>query len=332
VFNFIEKNTGLFRKRVADHKIRDCHGDLHLEHICLTNGIVIFDCIEFNERFRYEDIAAEVAFLSMDLDYNGYPDYADAFVKAYIALTGDKEINVLLDFYKCYYAYVRGKVIGFKLKDQAISEDDRKNAQRTSSRYFDLACSYAAHLQKPTLILMAGLMGAGKSVLSRAIAPRLGAEILRTDVIRKEMLGISPSEHRLVDFGEGIYSDDISKKVYEQALEEALKILAEGRSVIIDASHKKHAQRAKAFDAAGKVHADFYVVECVCAEEIIKQRLEVRASDSKEPSDGRWEIFHAQKDNFEPITELPEGHHIAVNTAAPPEECLQRLIRQIRGF
>jgi len=46
----------------------------------MDEGIVIFDCIEFNELFRYDDVAAEVAFLAMDLDYNGYPDYSDVFL------------------------------------------------------------------------------------------------------------------------------------------------------------------------------------------------------------------------------------------------------------
>ncbi len=126
------------RKGCKDHKIRDCHGDLHLEHICIIDSgtrpkeasepgnyyspddIIIFDCIEFNERFRYEDVASEVAFLAMDLDYNGYPDYADTFVSAYIRHSDDREIGSLQNFYKCYYAYVRGKVISFRLGDSSI--------------------------------------------------------------------------------------------------------------------------------------------------------------------------------------------------------------------
>lgn len=330
VRHFIDKNLSLFQKRVTDHKIRDCHGDLHLEHICVTNGITIFDCIEFNERFRYEDVAAEVAFLSMDLDYNGYPDYAHTFVTAYMEFARDPDIQTLLNFYKCYYAYVRGKVIGFRFKDKAIDEKDRKNAVKTASRYFELAYCYAAHLEKPTLILTAGLMGTGKSVLSKTIAPFLGVEILRMDVIRKEMLQISPSERQHADFGEGIYESGISRKVYDRALEEALKILKEGKSVVIDASYKRREERMKAFEAAKKIHADFYVVECVCPEEIIKQRLDTRKSDPKEPSDGRWEIFQAQKNDFDPITEFPESQHLLIDTAIDLEKCIRQIIRQIR--
>ncbi|MBI4181229.1 MAG: hypothetical protein HY528_04790, partial [Chloroflexi bacterium] len=69
--SFIERNAPLFTKRVAGGKIRDCHGDLHAAHICFADGICIYDCIEFNDRFRYCDVASEIAFLAMDLDHYG---------------------------------------------------------------------------------------------------------------------------------------------------------------------------------------------------------------------------------------------------------------------
>ncbi|GAG12943.1 unnamed protein product, partial [marine sediment metagenome] len=107
--SFIEKNTPLFHKRITDGRIRDCHGDLHAAHICFTNGICIYDCIEFNDRFRYCDVAAEVAFLAMDLDHYERADLSQSFVNAYVAQSRDEELLRLLNFYKCYFAYVRGK-------------------------------------------------------------------------------------------------------------------------------------------------------------------------------------------------------------------------------
>jgi len=104
----LKQKKEILEKRVSDHKIRDCHGDLHLEHIVVTDDITIFDCIEFNERFRFEDVAAEVAFLAMDLDYNGYPDYAERFVSAYIRQAGDPEIRTLLNFYKMLLCLCQG--------------------------------------------------------------------------------------------------------------------------------------------------------------------------------------------------------------------------------
>lgn len=330
---FLEAQEGLFRRRVANHRIRDCHGDLHLEHICLLDPeIVIFDCIEFNERFRYEDVAAEAAFLAMDLDFNGCPEYGEAFVQAYISCSGDEEIRQLLNFYKCYYAYVRGKVVGFKIHDAAVSQKERDEARETASRYFDLAYTCAARLERPALILMTGLMGTGKSVLARSLASRLGAEILQMDVLRKEMLNIPVTDHHFAEFGQGIYADAVTRRTYAEALSRAEEMIRLGKSVIIDASYKRREERLKAKSAAGRLDADFYAIECRCPEDVLKERLEKRLSETGEASDGRWEIYQAQKKDFDPVDELSAGEHFSVSTAAPPDVCVQEILLKIKNL
>lgn len=139
---FIRQNTSLFHRRMADGKIRDCHGDLHAAHICFSNGICIYDCIEFNDRFRYCDIASEVAFLAMDLDHYGQADLSRSFVNAYVARSRDEQLLELLNFYKCYRAYVRGKVESFKFDDPYISEGEKARVLATAKSYFELAGSY----------------------------------------------------------------------------------------------------------------------------------------------------------------------------------------------
>ena len=141
---FMEDNQELFKKRIADGHIKECHGDLHLEHICLDGErVFVFDCIEFNERFRYGDVAADVAFLAMDLDFNGQPALAQAFVQAYVAASGDSDLPKLLNFYKAYRAYVRAKVTSFMLDDSGIDAAARESATKAAARYYDLAASYA---------------------------------------------------------------------------------------------------------------------------------------------------------------------------------------------
>jgi len=140
--SFIEHNTNLFHKRTAGGRIRDCHGDLHAAHICFTDGICIYDCIEFNDRFRYCDVASEIAFLAMDLDHYGRADLSHHFANAYIAGSQDSELMGLLNFYKCYRAYVRGKVEGFKLDDPHISDEEKAKVLAVARRYFELAESY----------------------------------------------------------------------------------------------------------------------------------------------------------------------------------------------
>jgi len=139
---FIEDNVSLFYERIADGKIKDCHGDLHAAHICFGDDIYIYDCIEFNDRFRYCDTASEIAFLAMDLDNYGRTDLSQSFVDAYVKLSGDDDLLQLLNFYKCYRAYVRGKVESFKLDDPHIPEEEKTEAQAAAAGYFELAESY----------------------------------------------------------------------------------------------------------------------------------------------------------------------------------------------
>lgn len=331
VYHFLQENRALFDRRVQEHRIRDCHGDLHLEHICITgDDIVIFDCIEFNKRFRYLDVAAEVSFLAMDLDYNDHPWLSDHFINSYLEYSDDRDIAMLLNFYKCYFAYVRAKVIGFKSKDTAVSPEERAKAVETASRYFDLSVRYAARPEKPIVIIMAGLMGTGKSVLARNMARFLEAEIIRSDVVRKEMLSRKASERHYEPFGAGIYSEEISQKTYERVFELAAAALEAGRSVIIDASFRTKAERERARALAETLGADLYVVESVCPGDVVRKRLDRRMSDRNEASDGRWEIYHEQKARFEKIDEFPNDRHIIIDTSGSETETTREAVLRIR--
>ena len=140
--SFIKDNAPLFQKRVSEGRIKDCHGDLHAAHICFCNNICIYDCIEFNDRFRYCDVASEVAFLAMDLDNYGRQDLSICFIETYVAQSQDNEIMMLLNFYKGYRAYVRGKVGCFQLDDPNISPEDKEEIRAATKGYFRLAESY----------------------------------------------------------------------------------------------------------------------------------------------------------------------------------------------
>jgi len=141
--NFTERNLSLFEKRIADGRVRDCHGDIHSGNIFVTDRIYIFDAIEFNERFRYADVASDVAFLAMDLDFKQRTDLSNFFVEKYVEYSGDLELVKLLPFYKCYRAYVRGKVTSFKLKDPSVGREEKSGAIKEAKSYFKLASTYA---------------------------------------------------------------------------------------------------------------------------------------------------------------------------------------------
>jgi len=140
--NFYNSNRELFSRRIKAKKIRDCHGDLHMEHICLMEDLPIFDCIEFNDRFRYTDTVADIAFLIMDLEYHGGNAFSKILWDFYKEMAGEAEVDSLLTFYKIYRAFVRGKVSIFQLDDENIEIEKKEEAIQTSRKYFQLARSY----------------------------------------------------------------------------------------------------------------------------------------------------------------------------------------------
>jgi aminoglycoside phosphotransferase family enzyme/predicted kinase len=320
---FIKENEVLFNERVTGGRIRDCHGDLHAAHICFTDGVCIYDCIEFNDRFRYCDVASEVAFLAMDLDHYGRADISRSFINTYIASSRDREIIKLLKFYKCYRAYVRGKVESFKTDDPYISEAEREKARTAATGYFELADSYTR--KKPLLIITVGLVGTGKSTVARALAKRLGLTVISSDITRKKIAGVPPTEHHFEGFSGGIYTPEFTRQTYDAMFAEAKGIMASGDSVVLDASFIRKEERLRAKQLAEDAKSDFLIVETVLPEDVVKKRL-ARRLKSGSVSDGRWEIFLPQKERFEPVNEVAEEQHIIADTSSPIDGLIRGLL------
>ena len=163
VERFIAENRGLFQRRRASGFVRRCHGDLHSKNVFVDSGIHIFDCIEFNPRFSCSDVTSEIAFMAMDLDYWGRKDLANFFVERYVAHTGDSGLLRLLNFYKCYRAYVRGKVTSFVLNDPGVGAADKAKASQAARKYFELSHCYALGLSARA---MSGVKSTGGTVKS----------------------------------------------------------------------------------------------------------------------------------------------------------------------
>ncbi len=132
----------LFERRVEKGWVRECHGDLHSGNICLSDRVLIFDCIEFSESLRCTDIAADVSFLAMDLDFHNLFDLSDFFVDCFVAASGDDELSEVLDFYKCYRAYVRGKICLLTAEDSGVDGETARRSRENARHYFLLAESY----------------------------------------------------------------------------------------------------------------------------------------------------------------------------------------------
>ena len=302
VKSFFDEHSKTFEKRIEQGFIKDCHGDMHSEDICIANGIYIFDCIEFNERFRYSDTVSDIAFLAMDLDFYNCHNLSKRFVDAYIKASKDIGVLELLNFYKCYRAYVRGKVGGFKSEQKEVPEKEREHAIIKAKRYFYLADLYASGGFRPTLLVICGLTGTGKTTLARAFAEETGFKVISSDVVRKELSGIKPTEHRYEEFEKGIYTRDFTVQTYEEMMRRGEGLLQQGISVIIDATFMAVRFREMAIKLAQNVGANLCFIECALDDATVKERLDVRMKKEGIPSDGRWEVYLKQKGQYEPPT------------------------------
>lgn len=322
---FFRRHPGLFARRVSERRIVDGHGDLHLDSICATDPVCLFDCIEFNERFRILDVAEEVAFLAMDLEFHGHLPFARAFVDAYVAASGDRQILLLLDFYKAYRAFVRAKVHSFQWGDADLDEAARERVRVVASRYYELALGYARAFNPRRLMATCGLSGSGKSTLARRLGERHAVEVVRSDLVRKELLGLDPEDRRHVPFGAGEYAPSVTERTYWAMMERAEELLARGYSVILDASFITRQHRRWAVEAARRAGVSFLLLECRTSDEVIRERLRRRAEKATSVSDGRMEIYEGQLTAFEPPEEFSGAEKVIVDRSRDVEELLTEL-------
>jgi aminoglycoside phosphotransferase family enzyme/predicted kinase len=327
VERFVGDHLALFERRVAEGFVRDCDGDMHGENICLTDRVYIFDCIEFNPRFRYSDTAADIAFLLMDVEYRGRRDLAEILLDEYLRVTGDTGMKGVLDFYLVYRAFVRGKVESFRLRDAQISGQEKDVARERAARHFRLARGYILRRRlNPGLTLFSGLMGAGKSTLARELSFQLGLDLVSSDVLRKEMAGLSSTARRRDGYNQGLYSAESTSATYDEMYRRAEEALKAGRGIIIDASFSRRSERLRFASLARAGGAPFTLFHAVCPEGVVKRRLESRTDDPFEPSDGRWELLSFQRRDFEPLAP-PDDAWVEMDTSVPVGESIDRILR-----
>ena len=332
VSRFLEEQAPLMARRVAAGRIREGHGDLHAGNVCLVGRRLLpFDCLEFAARFRCADVAADVAFLAMDLDHYGRADLAAAFVDAYVRAAGDADLPRLLDFYKCYRAYVRGKVLGMRLGQASLAPAAAGEVAAAAAAYFELARAYAerpANRHPPLLAAVLGPPASGKTTVARGLAGRLGLVHLSSDVVRKELAGLGPHASCPVSFGAGPYGAEMTRRTYATLLERAGRWLRRGQAVVLDATFGRPAQRAALGRLARRCRAPLVVFWCRAGEDQLRARLAARASGPPGESDARPELWPALRAAFATPAELPDV--IGLNTGGSPDEAVRLALAEIR--
>ena len=325
---FITAHWRALNNRALDGRVREGHGDLRAEHVCLLNNekneIDVIDCVEFSERLRYGDVASEIAFLTMDLDRLGAPGLADDLVETYAETTGDEDLAVFVPFYKCYRACVRGKVESLRSLEREVEASERERARRVASTHFALAWRYA-RAASPALIVVCGLSGTGKSTVARMLQHRKGFKAINSDRTRKRLASVSPQEHVRTDYGANIYSDRFSKITYDAMLAEAEHLLGDGCGAILDATFKTSADRQLALALAARRGVPVLFIECVVSQEEAIRRLKQRASSEGEVSDATPKIYKKQRAEFEPIRELPPRNYLRIDTTREREQLVAEI-------
>ncbi len=331
--SFLDDHRALFERRVQELRIRDGHGDLRLEHFYLEGAshedLRVIDCIEFSERFRYADVCADLSFLSMDLAWHGRVDLAERLLATYARETCDYDLFSLVDFYESYRAYVRGKVATFLAADACAPAALRARSRKDARRYYllALACERRS-LMPPCVVAIGGLLATGKSTLADRLGAVLGAPAINTDRVRKHLLGARPTDKLYDGSWQGAYDPRFSEDVYRAVYRSARVVLESGRPVILDASFRSRALRARARDLAEAAGVPFRFVECVADHDLLRERLRRRATETS-VSDGRIEIFDDFVAKWEPIDELPEDEHVVLDTSVSVERSLTALAERL---
>ncbi|MHC4989891.1 MAG: bifunctional aminoglycoside phosphotransferase/ATP-binding protein [Planctomycetota bacterium] len=330
---FLQQHRTLLEQRVRAARIRDGHGDLHAGNICLTDeGIVIYDCIEFDPRLRCGDVVKDLAFLAMDLDARDRRDLGRRLADRYARATGDGDLATLLPFYKAHFACVRGKVNAIAAADPTLDPPHRADALRTARRYFHLAAGFWL---PPTLIVMCGLPGSGKSWLARRLARPLDAVIRASDVIRKRLAGVPATSHPTGAEAEALYSRRSGARTYATLLEEARAGLDTGRTVVADATFPSARSREPLIELARAAGGPWVIVHLDCPEDEIARRLRDRPGAAGEVSDADWQVYREFKPGFEPPREIPDRHLVVGDGTQEPEriaaDVIERVLEQTAG-
>ncbi|HEX5104815.1 MAG TPA: AAA family ATPase [Pirellulaceae bacterium] len=309
----------MFDQRVAQGRIVEGHGDLRPEHICLIEPPAIFDCIEFNAGFRQLDVADELAFLAAECDILGAEWVGLRLLEKYRELSGDQPLEILLDFYKSYRACVRGKVAA--LRADQLSGKDREAAAAEALRHVQLADRCVSQWARPLVLIVGGLSGTGKSTLAGALAESLGAELLRTDVIRRETIAVEQPQNR--------YSAESRQRVYDAMFDRASRLHAEGLSVVLDGTFGSRQSFVGAVQIAKHPRTVVFAVECECPPEVARERISRRLARENDPSEARPDLPGRQQQNWEAWP--ADVAHVRIDTLQTIDEQVRIVQNELAG-
>ena len=299
--------------------MRRCHGDLHLRNVCLFAGKpTLFDCLEFSDELASVDVLYDLAFLLMDLEHRGLVDYANLVLNRYLDLTGEDDGLAAIPLFLSSRAAIRAHVTAATM-ERAAQPAAKAEIAAEARRYLDLSARFLRPRSPCRLIAIGGLSGTGKSTFAAALAPSLGARVLRSDVVRKQLFKVPP-ETRLPT---SAYTSQVSRRVYRTLCRKAADALAAGYSVIIDAVSLKAKERQSFLGVAEAAGVTFVGLWLTAPAATMDRRLRARRHDA---SDASPEVLAQQ------LQQDPGAMDwVRIDAGDGPEECLNAARRAL-GF
>jgi aminoglycoside phosphotransferase family enzyme/gluconate kinase len=317
----------LLTRRDKGH-IRECHGDIHLGNITQWNdNLVLFDCIEFNDDFRWIDTMSDIAFLVMDLEYKGQQHLANHLLNRYLEYSGDYLGLSILPYYKAYRAMVRAKVSLLRAQDKNLDESARQSLWNEYRQYAEMAEKYTA-IPNSILLITHGISGTGKTTVTNRLIDELDVIRIRSDIERKRLYGLSPLDKSYSSPNAGIYDANSTDMTYNHMASLTAQLLSYGYNVAIDATFLKKCWRAKIQKLAEDMGIPYLILCCEASDQIILERIKKRHELSTDASEADEAVVTSQKSNLEPLSAEEKLFQKTIYTDNP--NCLDELIGRIR--
>lgn len=305
---FVSAHGAEIEQRVKDGQVRDCHGDLRCEHVLLKPTVRVVDRIEFDPALRHIDVAADLAFLTMDLEAHGEPRAARELLSAYEQAGGDPGSEALRSFYAAERALVRVKVT---LIDAAAHQlDERDERIEAARRLWMRAERLCWRARRPVAIVVCGPAASGKSTLARELARRAEIEVVSSDVVRKRLAALDEHQAAAAEY----YTTRFTRATYERLREDALLALERDGAVIVDATCRSRDIRAALLASLREAAITSLLVRCEVPLDLAVARAARRMDDPQRVSDATPEIVEGQFHAFEELDERSEASTLRLDT------------------
>jgi aminoglycoside phosphotransferase family enzyme/predicted kinase len=331
----LEAISPAIARRRAEGRVRDCHGDLHTENIFLVPGarpgefaVQIIDRIEFNDRYRFIDLASDLAFLTMDLKHLGREDLARDLLSTYLATWADPGAGDVLPFYEVYRAMVRCKVAVLRVAEQVGGSPRRLRREpeqtETAGDYAALAARLVAEQRPIAMFVMTGVTGSGKSTVASELAERWAIRHMSSDIVRKTLFGLDPHRPSDPSVRERLYSPQMSVRTYRELVRQGAREVAAGRPVVLDATFLRREHRARAREEALRLGVPFVLIECRVDRAKARARLRRRHASGTSESDAGPELLTRHLAEHEPVLPRECDAHVVVDTRDRLRDCMDR--------